>query len=76
VCSRLLADYPDVIDGIERSGMVREARGELALALDLYRRALAFTEQPDQRDGFDEDGRAYFRDKIGQLEASVRPRAT
>jgi tetratricopeptide (TPR) repeat protein len=72
-CERLLAEYPEVIDGLERSAMVHEARGNLALALDFYRRALAFTELPDQRDGFDEDGREYFREKIAEVDARVRP---
>lgn len=72
-CERLLREYPEVIDGLERSAMVHEARGELAVAIDFYRRALAFTELPDNRDGFDEDGREYFREKIAKLDARVRP---
>lgn len=72
-CERLLAEYPDVVDGLERSAMVHETRGDFALAVDFYRRALAFTEQPEQRDGFDEDGREYFREKITDLEARMRP---
>lgn len=72
-CERLLAEYPEVIDGLERSAMVHQARGNLPLALDFYRRALAFTELPLQSDGFDEDGREYFREKIAELDARVRP---
>jgi len=68
-CKQLLRDYPEVIDGLERSALVHEAREEWALAAELYRRALAFTEQPEQQDGFDEEGRAYFRSKIADLEA-------
>jgi len=69
VCERLQREYPDVIDGLERFAMVHEARGSYALAADFYRRALAFTEQPAQRDGFDEQGRAYYRAKIAESEA-------
>ena len=68
-CTQLLRDYPEVIDGLDRSALVHEAREEWALAADFYRRALVFTEQDDQRDGFDEDGRAYFRKKIAEAEA-------
>ncbi len=66
---RLLHDFPDVIDGLERFAMVHEARGDWALAADHYRRALAFTEQPEQRSGFDDDGRAYYQRKIAENEA-------
>jgi tetratricopeptide (TPR) repeat protein len=71
-CQRLLTEYPEVVDGLERSAMVHEARGDFALAIDYYRRALAFTERPDQRDGFDEDGREYFREKIADLDHRTR----
>jgi len=73
LCQRLLSEYPEVVDGLERSALVHEARGDFALAVDFYRRALAFTEQPDQRDGFDEDGREDYREKIAELEARVPP---
>jgi tetratricopeptide (TPR) repeat protein len=68
-CHQLLRDYPEVVDGLERSALVHEARGEWALAADFYRRALAFTERPEQRDGFDEQGRAFFRRKIAEAKA-------
>jgi tetratricopeptide (TPR) repeat protein len=71
ICERLLTEYPEVVDGLERSAMVHEARGDFALAVDFYRRALAFTERPDQHDGFDEDGREYFREKVAELDARV-----
>jgi tetratricopeptide (TPR) repeat protein len=76
LCRRLLTEYPEVVDGFERSAMVHEASGDFALALDFYRRALAFTERPDQRDGFDEDGRDDYRGKIAELEARVAPPPT
>jgi tetratricopeptide (TPR) repeat protein len=68
-CEELLREYPEVIDGLDRSAMVHEARGDYALAADFYRRALAFTQQPDQEEGFDEDGRDYLRGKIAETEA-------
>jgi tetratricopeptide (TPR) repeat protein len=73
-CEQLLRDYPEVIDGIERFALVHEAREEWALAADFYRRALAFTQQDEQRDGFDEEGRAYFRKKIAEAETRAAAR--
>ena len=44
----LLARYPDVHDGWDRLGMVHEARGETAQAVDCYRKIVVFLEQnPD-----------------------------
>ena len=68
-CEKLQRDYPEVIDGLERSAMVHEARGDWALAASYYQRALAFTERPDQRDGFDAQGRDHYRSKAAQTQA-------
>jgi tetratricopeptide (TPR) repeat protein len=73
-CEQLHHDYPEVIDWLERFAMVHEARGDWSLAADYYRRALAFTEQPEQRDGFDDDGRAYYRKKLAETEARAAAR--
>jgi tetratricopeptide (TPR) repeat protein len=72
-CDQLQRKYPDVIDGIERSAMVHEARGDWALAVSFYRRALAFTERPDQRDGFDDDARDDLRERLAHAEAHAAP---
>jgi len=71
VCDRLRVEYPDAPDWLERSAMVHEARGDTAMALDFYRRSLAFTELPEQRDGYDEGIRDMFRDKIAKLEEKL-----
>jgi len=48
----LLLRYPDVVDGLERLGMVYEARGDRKQAADYYRQAVAFIlENPDGFDG-------------------------
>jgi tetratricopeptide (TPR) repeat protein len=73
LCERLLREYPDVVDGLERSAMVHEARGDYALAAHFYRRALDFTELPEQRDGFEEEGRDYYRDKIATMQRLAAP---
>ena len=70
-CERLHAQYPDLIEWLDRSAMLHEARGELALACDFYRRALAYTESPDQRDCFDELGRDYYRTTIAKLQSQL-----
>ena len=69
-CERLLNEWPEVVDGLERSATVYKAMGKHGQALDYYRRALAFTERHDQRDGFDEPAREYYRDRIAELEAA------
>jgi hypothetical protein len=71
VCDRLRTEYPGVIDWLVRSAMVHQARGEDALAADFYRRAITFSEQPDQRDGFDEELREDYRRSAITLEARV-----
>jgi tetratricopeptide (TPR) repeat protein len=72
LCDRLRMEFPEAIDWLDRSAMVHEARGDFALACDFYRRALAFTELPDQRDCFEDEGRAYFRTKVSELEGKLR----
>ena len=47
----LLARYPEVVDGLERLGMVSEARGDRKQAADYYRQAARFI--LDHPDGFD-----------------------
>ena len=69
-CERLLNEYPDVVDGLERSGMVHEAMGQLEKARDFYARALAFTELPEQRDGFGDGGTpAFCRERMAEIDA-------
>jgi tetratricopeptide (TPR) repeat protein len=68
ICERLRVEYPEVHDWLERAAMVHEARGDAAQAIDFYRRTLAFTELPEQRDGYDEQVRDYFRATISRLE--------
>lgn len=71
VCERLRVEYSDVHDWLERSAMVHEARGELPLALDFYRRHVAFITEPERRDGYDEELIDIFRDKVSELETKI-----
>jgi tetratricopeptide (TPR) repeat protein len=68
-CDQLQRKYPEVIDGLERFAMVYEARRDWALAATYYRRALAFTERPDQQDGFDDEVRDDLRERLAHAEA-------
>ena len=72
MCERLRTGYPEAIDWLERSAMVHEARGDMVLACDFYRRAHAFTSTPAQRGGFDEEGCDDYRRKIAELEERGR----
>jgi len=67
-CHELRQRYPEMHDWIDRTAMLHEARGDHALAADFYRRTLAYMEDPANVDGFDEDGRQYYRDKIRQMQ--------
>jgi tetratricopeptide (TPR) repeat protein len=65
----LLARYPDVHDGWDRLGMVYEARGENAQAVDCYRRVVAFLdENPDYAE-------PAFKDSFVELIAKLDPPA-
>jgi tetratricopeptide (TPR) repeat protein len=71
-CKRLLEEYPEVIDGLERSGLVHEALGNHALAADFYRQCIEFIERPDQREHFEEASIDFYRGKIAKLEQLIR----
>ncbi len=48
LCGRLLKEYPEVPDGHDRLGMLREAQGRFAEAADAYAAALKIMKaQPD-----------------------------
>jgi len=62
----LLVDFPDVVDGLERLGMVHEKRGNNKTSADYYRKALAFIDKfPD---AFEEASKDYYKDKIAKLD--------
>jgi tetratricopeptide (TPR) repeat protein len=59
VCHRLLAEFPEVVDGLERSAMVHAAMGHHALAADFYRKAFDFVSHPSRRDDYEDHD--YYR---------------
>lgn len=62
VCRRLLAEYPEVVDGLERSALVHAALGDHATAAALYRDALAFVTHPSRRDDY--DGIEWYQEQL------------
>ena len=52
VSRRLLKEYPDQVDGLNRLAMVYEARGEKEKAVEHYRKAYRFAMS---QEGFDQD---------------------
>ena len=65
-CNRLLAEFPDVVDGFERSGMVHAKMGNHALAADFYRKALDFVTHPSRRDDYDDAD--FYREQVEKEE--------
>ena len=60
-CARLLAEFPDVVDGLERSAMVHAKMGHHALAADFYRRAFDFVNHPSCSD--DHEQHDFYREQ-------------
>ena len=65
VSRKLLTDYPDQVDGLNRLAMVYEARGEKSKAADYYRKAADFAKSnPD----FDEQMVNWFLSEARRME--------
>ena len=52
-CKRLLEEFPDVHDGLERSAIVYAAMGDHARAADFYRKTVDFVSHPDRIDDYE-----------------------
>jgi tetratricopeptide (TPR) repeat protein len=65
-CNRLLAEFPDVVDGFERSGLVHAKMGNHTLAADFYRKALDFVTHPSRRDEYDDVD--FYREQLEKEE--------
>jgi tetratricopeptide (TPR) repeat protein len=61
-CKRLLDEFPDVVDGLERSGMVHAKMGDHATAAAFYRQAYDFVTHPSRRDDY--EGTDYYREQM------------
>jgi len=65
-CKRLRDEFPDVVDGLERSGLVHAKMGDHATAAVFYRQAYDFVTHPSRRDDY--DGAAYYREQMEKEE--------
>lgn len=71
LCTELLREYPDMIDGPDRLGMLRQAQGRFREAAEQYEKALArIDEHP--RD-YDPEIAAEFRRRRDEVLALIRP---
>lgn len=66
-CRQLQRKFPDVIDWIEHTGAVHEARGETDKAVEYYRRCLQYID--DHPDYFEEASKDWYRRSITRLES-------
>jgi hypothetical protein len=69
-CKRLLDEFPDVVDGLDRSGMVHAAMGDHSSAAGFYRKALAFVTDPVRRDDYEDAD--YYRERLANEERLSR----
>ena len=65
-CQRLLREYPDVVDGLERSALVSSARGDHATAASFYRKAYAFVTDPVRQQEYEDPD--FYRQQAEQEE--------
>jgi len=66
VCRRLLDEFPDVVDGLERSAMVHAKMGNHAVAADFFRRAHAFVTHPSRRHEY--EGAEWYQEQAAKEE--------
>ena len=70
---KLLTDYPDQVDGLNRLAMVYEARGEKSKAADYYRKAAVFAEsKPD----FDKQMVNWFLSEARRMQKATQKNIT
>jgi hypothetical protein len=70
MCLELKARFPDTIDWIDRSAELHEARGHVDRAVEHYRLCLAYIDR--HPDGFDDESREWYRERIDRLHDSGR----
>jgi len=68
VANRLLKEYPDQIDGLDRLSQVYEARGEKEKAVEYLQKAADFAASSE---GFDQQSVDWFLSEISRLKKEV-----
>jgi len=66
VSRRLLADYPDQIDGLNRLAQVYEARGEKSKAAEYYLKATNFAKSMP---GFDQESVDWYLSQVSRMKS-------
>jgi len=66
VSRRLLADYPDQIDGLNRLAQVYEARGEKSKAAEYYLKAANFAKSMP---GFDQESVDWYLSQVSRMKS-------
>jgi tetratricopeptide (TPR) repeat protein len=66
-CHKLLEQYPDDVDGLDRLATVYEAKGQNRMAAEYYRKAAAFMRS---RPGFDNEAIEWALKKAFELEST------
>lgn len=69
VCLELRRRYPDMIDWIERTAALHEARGNFGEAVAHYRRCIGYIDEHPE--GFDAESKGWYRDAIERLESEA-----
>jgi tetratricopeptide (TPR) repeat protein len=69
-CAELKRRFPDLIDWIERTGMIHEARGETEKAIEYYERCLQYID--DNEELFEEASKDWYRRSIARLRGSLQ----
>lgn len=64
-CFELKLRFPDMIDWIDRSAALHEARGNVGKAVERYRMCLDYIDR--HPDGFDAASRKWYRGRIDRL---------
>jgi len=65
---KLLTDYPDQVDDLNRLAMVYEARGEKSKAADYFRKAADFAKS---NSGFDDQRIKWFLSEARRMEKAT-----
>ena len=67
--ANLLQRFPEVVDGLQRTAMVEEARGNHTVAADFYRKAARFTRT---HPGYDPETTEDYEHKAAELEGRAK----
>ena len=66
VSRKLLVDYPDQIDGLERLAQVYESRDEKEKAVEYYRKAVNFA---SSMPGFDQESIDWYQSEVNRIKS-------